>query len=68
MIVKEDKPIQELWHPIPPKEKVFDGTWLQDLLIAHPDLLPIHEISSDFGALIAMGREMPVSCGSIDNL
>ncbi|MDQ3485115.1 MAG: hypothetical protein M3445_06845 [Actinomycetota bacterium] len=42
--------------------------WLQAQLDQYPDLLPINEISSAWGPLISLGREVPLSVGFIDNL
>jgi hypothetical protein len=51
-----------------PKEKLFNENWLQELLIANPDLIPIDDIDPSMGSLIPLGREVSVTAGSIDNI
>ncbi len=41
---------------------------LQELLDAQPDVLPIDDISSRWGPLVSLGREIGLSAGYIDNL
>lgn len=53
---------------IPTTEKLFQEDWLQKLIFEHPSLLPASEIESAFSPLISIGREIPTSVGSIDNL
>ena len=55
-------------------ERVFLGAgtnsedWLQALIFEHPELLPIAQIEPGFGTIVPIGREVPCSHGSIDNL
>lgn len=51
----------------------FDGPtttedWIQEQLDKNPGLLPIDEISSAWGPLISLGREIPLAVGFVDNL
>ncbi len=46
----------------------FKESWLQELLIKEPSILPTSEIDSVFSNLIPIGREIPVKSGFIDNL
>lgn len=46
----------------------FDERFLQDLLADHPELLPVRDVRDDAGSLLCIGREVPVSSGTIDNL
>jgi hypothetical protein len=54
--------------PIDPSQPLYRETWLQNLLEAHPDILPVAEIEPVFYPLIPIGREVQVKAGSIDNL
>lgn len=38
--------------PIDPSQPLYRETWLQDLLVAHPDILPVAEIEPVFYPLI----------------
>ncbi|MFC0588294.1 hypothetical protein ACFFF7_02595 [Novosphingobium aquiterrae] len=55
-------------------ERIFLGSgnhsekWLQALIQAHPDILPITEIEPGFGTLVPAAREVPCGHGFIDNL
>ena len=49
-------------------KKRFDEGWLQELIRENPELLPVEEIEPAFAPLIAIGREVSVSVGAIDNL
>ena len=53
---------------VPFLEKSFREHWIQELIHTQPSLLPIDDIDSNFAPLIPLGREMPTSVGSIDNL
>lgn len=46
----------------------YSEAWLQDLIQAHPDILPIGEIEPGFGRLIPVAREVSCGHGYIDNL
>ena len=46
----------------------FTESWLQELIHAHPGILPISDIEPGFGELIAAAREVPCGHGIIDNL
>ena len=55
-------------------ERVYLGSgthseaWLQELIHAHPTILPISDIEPGFGQLLSVAREVPCSSGFIDNL
>ena len=53
---------------IPFTEKAFEEGWLQELIRAHPELLPVTEIEPAFAPLVSVGREVTTKVGSIDNL
>jgi len=53
---------------IDPRKGEFDERWLQDILIAYPDLLPTAEIEPIFHPLLVIGREVQVAGGRIDVL
>lgn len=46
----------------------FDEKYIQELLAAHPELLPVHAIREEVGSLLCIGREITVPSGTIDNL
>lgn len=48
--------------------RAFNERFLQDLLVEHPDLLPVRQLRPDAGDLICVGREVRVASGPIDNL
>ena len=48
--------------------KTFDERFLQELLVGHPELLPVNELRDDVGGLLCIGREVAVGSGVIDNL
>ena len=66
-IVNPDKSSAPLIS-IDPEKKEFTESWLQELLLKHPDLLPTEEIEKIFFPLVPIGREIPTASGSIDNL
>ena len=48
----------------------YDESWLQDLIMRHPSLLPVDQIEPAFNLLIPICRELPIQAGSLflDNL
>jgi len=46
----------------------FDELWLQHLIHAHPDALPLEQIEPRFGRPVAICMELPTRHGPIDNL
>jgi len=50
------------------RERVYDESWLQELLRRHPDILPVAEIEPIFYPLVPIGREVVAETGAIDNL
>lgn len=47
----------------------FDERYLQELLVDHPELLPIQKLRDDVGQLLCIGREVSAGdSGTIDNL
>lgn len=53
---------------LPRDHEKFGESYLQELLAAHPGLLPIAEIRDDAGELVCIGREIGLSSYAIDNL
>jgi hypothetical protein len=49
-------------------EGAFDESWLQEALRRYPELLPVEEFGPVFHPLVSIGREVPTTAGSIDNL
>ena len=45
-----------------------DEAWLQALIYAHPEILPVADFDESFGPAISVGREITTAAGSIDNL
>lgn len=46
----------------------YSESWLQELIAAHPEVLPVAEIEPAFEHLIPSGREIACGHGYIDNL
>ena len=47
----------------------FDERFIQELLVTHPELLPVAQFRPDIGELVCIGREVPTrDSGTIDNL
>ena len=46
----------------------YNELWLQELIAAHPEVLPVSEIEPAFERLISAGREIACGHGYIDNL
>ncbi|BBF44895.1 hypothetical protein lbkm_3634 [Lachnospiraceae bacterium KM106-2] len=53
---------------VPLTQKIFQESWMQSLLNARPELLPVSEIDPKYAPLISIGREIPNAAGFIDNL
>jgi hypothetical protein len=49
-------------------KKLFDEEWIQELIAANPETLPIDDIDPVFCPLICIGREVETDAGYIDNL
>ena len=47
--------------PIDLSQPLYPETWLQKLLMDHPDILPVAEIEPVFYPLIPIGREVTVT-------
>jgi len=66
----QGKPLERLVFS--PDSEVTEGkyseAWLQSLLHLFPNSLPIHELESGIGSVIAVGREVPTPSGPIDNI
>lgn len=45
----------------------YNEAWLQALIQAHPETLPVDQIEPGFGPLIPLCRELPLKCGMLDN-
>ncbi|NLI32202.1 MAG: hypothetical protein GX422_05380 [Deltaproteobacteria bacterium] len=47
----------------------FDERFIQELLVTHPELLPVAQFRPDIGEPVCIGREVPTrDSGTIDNL
>jgi len=66
--VEEGGKVSEKLMPVSPKEKLFNETWLQELLINNPELLPAGKVDKRWSKLIPLGREVSVTAGMIDCL
>ncbi len=53
---------------IPFTKKAFEEGWIQELIRANPEILPVAEIEPAFAPLLCVGREVSTDAGSIDNL
>lgn len=53
---------------IPLQDRLYDESWLQNILDVYPNILPIHDIEPFYSALISLGREIETRAGFIDNL
>ena len=51
---------------VPLDERTFDESALQDLLFAHPTLIPVGDIEPLFEGLRPLARELPVGGGFLD--
>ncbi len=47
---------------------IQNEAWLQQMIFAHPELLPVTEFDESFSPLIPIGREVSNQSGYIDNL
>lgn len=56
------------FRAVDPSEGTFDEAWLQETLRRFPEVLPVEEFGPVFQPLVPIGREVPTSAGSIDNL
>lgn len=68
VLVKADGSAESL-RPVPLTKQghsTYDEVWLQRLLFAHPDALPIAEIDASFRPLIPLCMEMDTPAGSVD--
>lgn len=54
--------------PVDPSGGAFSEAWLQETLRRYPEVLPVEEFGPVFHPLVPIGREVPTSAGSIDNL
>ncbi|MFB3892762.1 MAG: hypothetical protein ACE15C_12145 [Phycisphaerae bacterium] len=54
--------------PIERQGKEYSEDWLQQLLFAHPEILPASEFDEAFHGAHAVGREVPTAAGPIDLL
>jgi hypothetical protein len=48
--------------------RTFEEGWLQELIRANPELLPVADIEPAFAPLVSIGREVATAVGSIDNM
>lgn len=68
VLVHPDQPSRVLEPIRLGKGTTFDESWLQRILIDHPQALPISDIEPGFAPLIPVAREVPCGHGYIDNL
>lgn len=54
--------------PVDSSERAFHEGWLQETLRRNPDVLALEEFGPIFHPLVPIGREVPTTAGSIDNL
>ena len=57
-----------LLQRIPFSEKLFNESWLQEIIQNNSSLLPVEEIEPSFSESFALGREINTKVGFIDNL
>lgn len=68
ILLTSDRQVRRL-HRLPQSHQEFDEHYLQELLVEHPELLPVSKLRNDVGNLLCIGREVPVGrSGSVDNL
>jgi len=68
LIINPDKPDYSL-KPLPKSHRAFTERYLQELLVSHPELLPVETLRPDVGDLLCIGREVSTQgSGNIDNL
>jgi len=67
-LINKNGELKERLCPVSPKEKIFDETLLQEVLMSAPELLPVNEIDASWNKLIPLGREVSMTSGFIDNL
>ena len=68
ILITRDRHVRKL-DRLPQSHQEFDEHYLQELLVEHPELLPVSELRNDVGNLLCIGREVPVGrSGSVDNL
>lgn len=69
LTIDKDRSVIGTLRYVPPAEKLFDETWLQEVLIANPHILPTDQMEEEIGSLIPLGREVGLPSGfSIDDL
>ena len=67
LIVKGKGGIRRL-ERLPRSHSEFDESYLQELLVDHPELLPVHKLREDAGGLYCIGGEVSAGAsGFIDN-
>ncbi len=55
-------------HRIEFADDFHDEDWVQELLFAHPQLIPFDEFGSEFSGSVAVAREVESGAGPIDIL
>jgi hypothetical protein len=69
LTIDKDRSVIGTLRYVPPTEKLFDETWLQEVLIANPQILPTDQMEEEIGSLIPLGREVGLPSGYfIDDL
>lgn len=67
VLISPEGRVQSLTR-LPRVHKRFDEAKMEKLLIEHPALLPVGEISTDIGRLLCVGNQVAVPSGAIDIL
>jgi Domain of unknown function (DUF4268) len=69
IIVRPDQSVTALPRvPVEGNGSTYGEDWLQNLLYAHPEAIPIDEIDESFAGIVPVCREMNTPAGSIDVL
>lgn len=56
------------FRPVAATEGAFSEAWLQETIRRYPQVLPVEDFGPVFHPLVPIGKEVPTSAGSIDNL
>lgn len=69
-VVIEVSPAHEAtqFRSVDSSDGMFSEGWLQETPRRYPEILPVDEFGPVFHPLVSIGREVPTSAGSIDNL
>lgn len=60
---------KSIWKQLPFGDMAGKNeAWLRDMLQAHPELVPLHELDPAYGPLVPLCTELPTPAGRIDNV